>query len=261
MAATARSVTSCDASACSSVAAPACRASSRSAPTGVPISTVNPSPSSSVREKIEAGGAAGSGLHGGAEAGRPGDLTVHADEDGALTPRAVGGIGDQEDPVLDLDGVQIARSQADESEARLGQRLRRDLDRAVVVARARLDRFAGREQEPLAGVGAVCPREQSVVPRVLQTVRAGTVDLPHAARQVADTVDVVEHDSAVTDGGPYHVVAALLEQREEALEPLTRQMSHRAPHVETVTIILGHVVWCIRSDRPGVQGSVGPSKP
>ena len=107
----------------------ACSWSSSSAPVAVPASAVNPS-SSSVRatsKPLEQRGPVPIETQ---KQVSPGASQFTPMKHGLLATGPVGGVGDQEDLVLDLDRRQVARPEADERVANVGQRRGRDRDRA-----------------------------------------------------------------------------------------------------------------------------------
>ncbi len=146
--------------------------------------------------------------------------------------RAVGGIGDHEDLVLDLDRVQVAGAQSDERVANVGQVGAGAIRMlAVGVPRAGLDRLARREEVSLAGVGPVRPLEEA---GRRPSARDGTCPGPWTsrmpAREVVDAVDAVEHDRAVADRGTDQLVAPLDQEGEEPAERVAFEVTGRHVH-------------------------------
>ncbi len=144
-------------------------AASSSAPRVVPTSAMNPS-SSSVSAMSKPDRAPRAGAHRDAEARRARLRTVHADEDAPLAPAAVRGVRTMNTRSCTAIACR-SHERSPTNASAVGQGLRRDPDGAIGVAVVRgREHLARREQEALAGVGAVRPAEQPIVVASLQPV-------------------------------------------------------------------------------------------
>src|SRR5581483_3553385 len=103
-----------------------------------------------------------------------------------------------------------------------------DRERAPLASHPR-EQLAGGKQEPLGRVGAVGPREVPAVPTRGQPVGARALLLAHAARKVVCSLDAIQHDGSVANGGADELVAVVGEGGEESLESLVIEEPHAPP--------------------------------
>ena len=122
-----------------------------------------------------------------AEAGAARLEAVDGDEEGAVAARRVVAVdvrAADEDAVLDLDRVQLARAHADERERRLVERLLLDRRCAVAVPARAPEPDARREEKALPRVRADRVAEARVVGAPLEPVRAAVLPVGPADRKL-----------------------------------------------------------------------------
>jgi hypothetical protein len=122
----------------------------------------------------------------------------------------------EEDAVLDLDRVELARTHADERE-QLVRRVLLDLRRAAVQPRTP-EADAGREEKPLPRVRPDGEAEPRVVRAALEPIGAAVLRVRPADRELGRRAQVVVGDRAVADRRAEDAIAARPQLVEELIE-------------------------------------------
>jgi hypothetical protein len=142
------------------------------------------------------------GPHRGTEARARGCGALDGDDErggSAGTVVLVRELAPQEDPVLRLEGRDLAGSDSQEGQRR---RIRHGLLEAeAAAAMSRGDRQVGRERKPLPGRRAHVVAEDALIALVLQAIASGRLFVVPAGRQSRCRLDLVVDDRAVSDRG------------------------------------------------------------
>ena len=134
-----------------------------------------------------------------------------------------------EDAILDLDRVQLARTDADEGERRLVERLLLDRGGSVAVPARAPQPHAGRKEEALPGMGADRVPEAGLVGSPLEPVAAAVLPVGPADGKLRRRLEVVVDDRPVPDGRPEDAVAAGAERADQAVECVRRDHDSLCP--------------------------------
>ncbi len=174
------------------------------------------------------------GIHRAAKTGVGRHRAVDRHQQHRLAPRRIGRIdvlATGKHPVLHADGRQLAGAHADEGAFRCLDRLRLEIQPAVVQTLHRKQRLPGREQVAFPRVRPDGVAEHCVIVAPRKPVAARRLLVGPAGRQLGHRIDAVVDDGAVPVHRPDDLVAAPGQRIEQRLQ---------AGEVDQL-----HGVWCL----------------
>lgn len=170
------------------------------------------------------------GVHSAAKAGVGRHGAVDRHQQDRLAPGGVGGIhvlAAGEHPVLHADGRQLAGAHADEGAPGRVDRLRQEVQPAVMRALHGKQGLPGREQIAFPRVRADGVAEHGVVIAPLQAIAARCLTVGPADRQLGHRVDALVDDGALAPHRAGGLVAASMQRVQQRLQPVEVDQLHR----------------------------------